>query len=221
MNQEFAFRSDVYQQMALRTESSHYAATTKQMRLLHAAIGIGTEAAEFFEGVVKSADPDPINMCEEGGDLQWYVAVACDVLGWRMHQVARAANDNVLEKQRQAERSKTPLPEDSLERLGASLVFLAGQVLDVAKRHVFYGLDLDTHKLSTLFISLMEHCIWIADHCDTTLDVMQRKNILKLLRRYPGKFNPDDAANRDTVAEIAAMEDAAAIDRVYELAQAS
>lgn len=221
MNQEVAFCSNVYQRMALRTESSHYTATTKQMRLLHSAIGIGTETAEFFEGVIGNTDPDPINMCEEGGDLQWYIAIACEVLGWQMHQLAALANENVLKKQQQAKLDKELLPEDSPEKLGAGLVSVAGQVLDVVKRHVFYGLRLDEEKLETLCVRLLEHCIWIADHCDITLDTMQRKNILKLLRRYPGKFNSADAANRNTIAEIAAMEDTDALEHVYELAEAA
>lgn len=77
---------------ALRTESSEFKplidANGKQYneaRLLHAALGMQTEAAEFSDALKKAlfyGKPlDVVNLKEEIGDLFWYLAIAVDELG--------------------------------------------------------------------------------------------------------------------------------------------
>jgi len=59
-------------------------ATEENIRLLHAGLGLLTEAAEFLIPVLNSiatGEPvDKVNLKEELGDAQWYQAIACDVL---------------------------------------------------------------------------------------------------------------------------------------------
>jgi NTP pyrophosphatase (non-canonical NTP hydrolase) len=54
-------------------------------RLLHAAMGMSTEAAEFLDALKKSyfygRALDHTNLLEEIGDMLWYIAIALDVLG--------------------------------------------------------------------------------------------------------------------------------------------
>lgn len=85
------FREDV-----LRTESSKFELnengnlTDKDgkeynpLRLLHAAMGMQTEVAEFTDALKKSlfyGKPlDVVNLKEEIGDALWYIEVALDVL---------------------------------------------------------------------------------------------------------------------------------------------
>lgn len=57
-------------------------------RLLHAALGIMTEACEFFEAV--NRDKGEVNFAEELGDLLWYIALAMSVLGLSEDAVKRA-----------------------------------------------------------------------------------------------------------------------------------
>lgn len=71
---------------ALRTESKPVLVLDEdQTRLLHAAIGIQTEAGEFSDQLKKhlfyGKELDLVNLQEEMGDLLWYMAIACDVLG--------------------------------------------------------------------------------------------------------------------------------------------
>ena len=58
---------------------------TEKIRLLHAGLGMLTEAEEFLTPVVnsilQSTELDTVNLKEELGDMQWYQAIACDVLG--------------------------------------------------------------------------------------------------------------------------------------------
>lgn len=73
-------------QEAIRTESGQFhCADSKDRRLLHAGVGLVTEAAEFLDVCKKhifyGKDYDFINMKEELGDLLWYMAIALDVLG--------------------------------------------------------------------------------------------------------------------------------------------
>ena len=52
---------------------------TQQMELLHAAIGISTEAGEILDAFKKhliyGKDLDLINVSEELGDITWYMAI--------------------------------------------------------------------------------------------------------------------------------------------------
>jgi NTP pyrophosphatase (non-canonical NTP hydrolase) len=70
---------------ACRTESrSNPLGNSRDSRLLHAAIGITTEAGEFFDPLKKylfyGKLYDEVNLREELGDLLWYIAIACDAL---------------------------------------------------------------------------------------------------------------------------------------------
>lgn len=76
---------------AMRTESSEFnmlvdkdANMYKRERLVHAAMGMQTETAEFTDALKKSLFYgkvlDVTNLKEELGDLLWYVAIAMDEL---------------------------------------------------------------------------------------------------------------------------------------------
>lgn len=70
-----------YIRTAGTTESVFKAAnvTDAQMRLLHAALGMQTESAEFSDMLKRhifyGARIDRINALEEAGDLLWYIAI--------------------------------------------------------------------------------------------------------------------------------------------------
>lgn len=79
-----------YEQEALRTESRDMFAIRERLepnviRLLHAGVGLATEAGEFVDVVKKhifyGKPLDLTNLREEVGDVLWYLAVACDALG--------------------------------------------------------------------------------------------------------------------------------------------
>lgn len=80
-----------YIQDAIRTESTDFKAMDERLgedgtkRLLHAGIGMATEAGEFLDALKKhifyGKELDRVNLKEEMGDLFWYLAIACDELG--------------------------------------------------------------------------------------------------------------------------------------------
>ena len=75
---------------AIRTESTDFKAMDQRLsedgtkRLLHAGIGLATEAGEFLDALKKhifyGKELDRVNLKEEMGDLFWYLAIACDEL---------------------------------------------------------------------------------------------------------------------------------------------
>lgn len=74
---------------------------TKLMRLLHSRDGICSEAGEYadqYKRHVYYKQPlNETNLIEELGDLLWYIALACNVLGITMRQVM-VANAQKLRK---------------------------------------------------------------------------------------------------------------------------
>jgi len=62
--------------------------------ILHAAMGLCTEAGEAMDSVKKfliyDKDFDEVNFQEELGDVLWYVGMICERMGWSMEQVMEA-----------------------------------------------------------------------------------------------------------------------------------
>lgn len=81
---------DQYIADACRTESNvfplceHKFPENESDRLLHAAMGLCTEAGEFMDALKKHLfyknELDEVNLHEELGDILWYVAIAADAL---------------------------------------------------------------------------------------------------------------------------------------------
>jgi len=80
-----------YMKDALRTESTVFNLKDGDDRLLHAGIGLATEAAEFLDALKKhifyGKELDRVNLKEEIGDLQWYCAIALDELDSTFEEV--------------------------------------------------------------------------------------------------------------------------------------
>ena len=94
---EESITSDNYVRNALNTESPITAELTGRIsdpttiRLLHAGIGMTTEAGEFIDMLKKhiyyGKTLDLVNLREEIGDICWYCAIALDALGTTMDEV--------------------------------------------------------------------------------------------------------------------------------------
>ena len=126
-----------YVRLAVRTENKDFEGikgrlTNDMIRLLHGAMGIGTEVGEIFDS------EDSSNLKEELGDVCWYIALCCDSMGIRLEDL---------------EQDPTFEPYTELEIMDLGLDYLlmkqkmasrAGMGLDYVKKHVFYGKPLDT-----------------------------------------------------------------------------
>lgn len=82
----------------------------------------------------------------------------------------------------------------------------AGEVLDVYKKNLAYGKDLDVVNIKEELGDLM----WYAVNLCTLLGADMRElldtNVAKLRLRYPEGFTEDSAINRDLEAERALLE---------------
>lgn len=85
------------------------------LRLLHASMGLGTEAGEFADDLKKhifyGKELDPEHLKEELGDLLWYIGIAADVLGTSVQEIMR---DNIAKLKKRYPEKFTE--QDALER---------------------------------------------------------------------------------------------------------
>lgn len=80
-----------YQVLAKRTAKDM---GTTQLNLIHAAMGLSSDAGEFVDAIKKHTiygkELDKENCIEELGDVLWFVSLACDTLGVSMAEVMQA-----------------------------------------------------------------------------------------------------------------------------------
>jgi NTP pyrophosphatase (non-canonical NTP hydrolase) len=83
-----------YQELSQKTEIPLYDTVEDRMqllgRLLHAQLGITTEAGELADAIKKhviyNQSLDEGNILEECGDLLWYISIALSSCGFTMEQ---------------------------------------------------------------------------------------------------------------------------------------
>lgn len=86
-----------YVKNAIKTESRDFDAigerlkSVENQRLLHAGIGLATEAGEFLDALKKHVfygkELDRVNLREEMGDIFWYCAIIADQLDVEFSEV--------------------------------------------------------------------------------------------------------------------------------------
>ena len=92
------------------------------------------------------------------------------------------------------------------------MVTEAGELLDMLKKHIFYGRDLDLVNVeeevgdSFWYAALAVDALREMGH-DTSIEQIQEKNIAKLKKRYGKKFSEQAALNRDLDGERKILED--------------
>jgi len=146
-------------------------------RMLHSIIGITTED---FELDLAKHNNDIINALEEMGDKLYYMATLADELN--------------LTDLLQEENSDT-------------ISILENDMLDLAKRSLFYGTKFDIDMCGRILYSKYIDTLNNIKHFDSNVEVVMRTNILKLQQRYPNKFTSRDATIRDLKAERKILED--------------
>lgn len=87
----------------------------------------------------------------------------------------------------------------------------ANEALDMLKKHIFYGRDLDLVNLEeelgdlNWYQSIMIDALNNLGH-KTNMDTILEKNVKKLQKRYKGAFTSDKAINRDLEEERRVLE---------------
>ncbi len=100
---------------------------------------------------------------------------------------------------------------EQLEHGILGLVTESAELADILKRHKFYGKSLDSKYIKEELGDLLWYAAVLAHAIGTNLSDVAKINLSKLEARYPKDegFSTDRALNRDTEAELDAMEGAA------------
>ena len=163
-----------YQEQAGRTMAT---LGSKVLDGVHMALGFTTETLEMEEGILNE---DKINIQEENGDTLWYLANECTIYGLNFEDILLEAKANSLMKW-------TP--------------FKLENIVDLHKRELAYGKEMDIAKLKIELISIASYLLQVAIFHGFTLEECLIKNIAKLYKRYPDKFTEEKALNRDLESE--------------------
>jgi NTP pyrophosphatase (non-canonical NTP hydrolase) len=114
-------------------------------------------------------------------------------------------------------RTEAPVTQEIIDRIsqpevirlmhGAiGLATESGELLDMLKKHIFYGKPLDLTNAKEEVGDSMWYAGLVIDVLKTTFDEVLTVNIAKLQARYPEKFTEHHATNRDLETERTILE---------------
>lgn len=83
----------------------------------------------------------------------------------------------------------------------------SGELTDQLKKHLFYGKELDRVNLIEEAGDLLWYLAILFDELGTTFAEVMSSNNAKLRSRYPDKFTPKRAAQRDLGGERSTLEE--------------
>lgn len=75
----------------------------------------------------------------------------------------------------------------------------AGECIDIVKKHLFQGHELDADKLLDELGDTLWYAAILAEGIGTTLDDVMQHNVDKLMRRYPEGFDAERSIHREEV----------------------
>jgi NTP pyrophosphatase (non-canonical NTP hydrolase) len=158
--------------------------------MLHCAIGISTEAAELHEAFVKD-EIDIVNIGEEIADQAWYMSNLARFIK------IKVAVDFFVED------------IDNFRTQGWYInnsVKLAGELIDIFKRHIYYGKPLHMSNLVSKLKEINVNLQLMSDTLGLDFSMLLDKNIAKLRIRFPKRFTQEQSENRDLDAERKELE---------------
>lgn len=205
----------MYLDEVIKTESNDFVkigsnmSSQRNIRLLHATMGVSTEITELFE-MVNQKKLDLTNLMEECGDVSWYLGIAIHELQLDSDMLFNTAlimaenkfhKKNILWKLDIVRRKKIT---NSLHEL----VKQSGNALDLMKKSVFYSRDLDTNKMIVNLTHVLSDIIFILKIGGFEIEKTFEVNINKLQKKRfkSGKFSSEEANNRNLDEERKALE---------------
>ena len=95
---------------------------------------------------------------------------------------------------------------DDLMHAAMGVCTEGGELLDLSKKHTFYGKPVDWHNAAEEIGDVLWYCALAARALGLPLEQIAKLNIDKLKARYPGKFDADKAINRNVEGERTIIE---------------
>lgn len=197
-----------YIEEAKKTESVDFGMIGKRLkdvellRMLHAGLGMVTEATELFTAREKR---DIINVKEEFGDFFWYLAIAYD----SMEKIAKH-EDIVLFDVDYVDIEKIRAIGSYIYELELCLLKHVSDYIDIIKRSIYY----DKYCLEYEHLVGIIEMIYVSVICLMKVylgvgnpEKILRDNIIKLNKRHGEKFSKDGVLNRDVDNELSHIEE--------------
>lgn len=82
----------------------------------------------------------------------------------------------------------------------------SGEVLDMMKKHIYYGKPMDYTNLAEEVGDVMWYCALLLRSMGMSFEQVAQMNINKLEKRFPEKFTEEQALQRDLFTERAQLE---------------
>lgn len=154
-----------------------------ELNLCHMMLGLGSEIAELTEcvGTELKQKVDRVNLGEELGDIYWYITNYCTIRNLPV-----------------PEDVKVDLPNDTCFEL---LITSIGNLTNLVKRFVAYHQEIPRAKELEIIYNVYAALKLFENVYDLEGEIVRKKNIHKLMVRYPDKYSDSAAINRDTTKE--------------------
>lgn len=204
-----------FQAEAARTGGDDLHPDRQMQGLVCAALGLAGEAAETLSAVLYPNAHRGDELVHKIGDVLWYAAHLCNVLGWRLSGVTAPDVGSVAPVSRRwdiiryfhedhcfASRSEDSPPPDAATVYATRMMLCAGHIADAVKKVAFHDqpLEVHTHTINQWINHLMVNLALTCEANGYRLDGAARLNIEKLRKRYPDGFNTEaSVARRDEV----------------------
>lgn len=121
---------------------------------------------------------------DEGGATNWEPeAPDCVTADWYQAQAMRTAEDQYAEK--------------SLVEAALGLTGETGECVEIIKKHIFQGHDLETDKLIGEIGDVLWYAALLAWVLGVSLGEIMMRSVEKLRERYPDGFDPERSRNRE------------------------
>lgn len=176
------------------------------LNLLHTRLGIVSEISELITAITNK---DKVNAGEELGDMLWYVAndlnICLKAEFINQEEYNKLANYN-FNHFFQATNGGTG---NTLNIWLNCITYNSCELADYVKKYLAYQKPMDKVK----YLKSVEYLLGAINNVAATLGIeiteYMDKIIAKLMKRYPEKFNSEQAINRDTDAERIILEGSA------------
>lgn len=168
---------------------------TRSIRLLHGAIGLASELSEAQE-LAEGQHIDVTNLKEEMGDIMWYQNLFIQELGFNPEEIYMFNDTDKLHSSSENE-AKALLQEEV-----HGLVKHCGELIDLVKKHLMYGRELNVAGVKDRLQKIDYHTNRALRSHGLTSAQARERNDSKLVKiRYKDGYTDAKAINRDTETE--------------------
>lgn len=171
--------------------------TIRNVRLMHGAIGLASELAEVVE-MQQIGTIDEVNLKEEMGDIYWYMGIMVDELGLDPDEVYSAKPQDLTHYS-----ARDMMLSSATDDLAISI----GTAIDLLKKSLIYGKELDVNKLKQNLMDIGSHTQFMLNLYGFTSEQARERNIEKLRARYGDKFTEAAALERNLAVERKILEE--------------